>query len=221
MKIACKFDMTRLKRAMAQLRPHVKKSERELVETAAKGFVRDVVAITPPASKKTAGNAAKKVGEASIQSDLAKIMVAASKRIERALEQPEAVHKRLRDRRTGRVNPRGLKTKIAVERAALKAYQKKLLARVGWLAAGWNAAAEKLSVKLPAWVKRHGSSYGNAEVSTGANGVRIVLANVVKYVGNVSAYERRVQTAITNQAKKMERQARHLLTRAIRRAGFK
>ena len=48
-----------------------------------------------------------------------------------------------------------------------------------------------------------------------------LLTNAVKYVDNVSAHERRVQVAITAQARKMERQAECLLTRSLRRVGWR
>ena len=38
----------------------------------------------------------------------------------------------------------------AVDASALRALKRQLLARVGELAAGWNAGAQKLGVKLPA-----------------------------------------------------------------------
>src|SRR6185436_20843020 len=66
--------------------------------------------------------------------------------------------KRLRDPRTGRINPRNLKQAYPVDASALRALKRDLLKRVGELAAGWNAGAQKLGVKLPAWVARHGSA---------------------------------------------------------------
>jgi hypothetical protein len=42
-----------------------KKLKAEIVKTAAKGFVKDVVSITPPASKGSTGAAARKAGEGS------------------------------------------------------------------------------------------------------------------------------------------------------------
>ncbi len=50
---------------------------------------------------------------------------------------------------------------------------------------------------------------------------RITIINAVKYVTSVSDYERRINSAISIQAGKMRRQAEFLLTRALRRAGWK
>ena len=50
---------------------------------------------------------------------------------------------------------------------------------------------------------------------------RIILTNAVKYVTNVERYDRRIQSAINIQGKKMQRRAAFLLTRALRQAGWK
>src|SRR5438132_11124889 len=109
MKANVKFDLRPIQRAIKKLAPQVKQSRRELTEQAARGFVKEVVAITPPAGKGKKGSAAKKAGEAAIKSDLARVMIAvrASKNV--ALQDPRAIHQRLRDLRTGRINPRTLK----------------------------------------------------------------------------------------------------------------
>ena len=50
---------------------------------------------------------------------------------------------------------------------------------------------------------------------------RITIINAVKYVTSVSDYERRINSAISMQAAKMRRQAEFLLSRALKRAGWK
>jgi hypothetical protein len=50
---------------------------------------------------------------------------------------------------------------------------------------------------------------------------RLTLTNAVKYVSNVSDYDRRIQSAITIQANKMQRQVDFLLSRALKRGGWK
>ncbi len=49
----------------------------------------------------------------------------------------------------------------------------------------------------------------------------VTIINAVKYVTSVSDYERRINSAISIQAGKMRRQAEFLLTRALRRAGWR
>ena len=97
-----------IQRGIKALAPQVKKSRRELAEEAARGFVKEVVAITPPASKGKRGSAAKKAGEGAIIADLARVMVAAARKKGVKLADPAEIHKRLRDPHTGRINPRNL-----------------------------------------------------------------------------------------------------------------
>ncbi len=70
--------------------------------------------------------------------------------------------------------------------------------RVGELAAGWNAGAQKLGVKLPAWVARHGTKRSAAAVINTFTRFRIILTSVVKYVTNVGSYDRHIQSAINS-----------------------
>ena len=50
---------------------------------------------------------------------------------------------------------------------------------------------------------------------------RIILTSAVKYITNVENYDRRIQSAIHIQGKKMQRRAEFLLTYALRQAGWK
>ncbi len=69
MNASLRFDLRQIKRAIGNLAPHVKKTRRELVEQAARGFIKEVVDITPPAGKGRRGSDAKKAGEAAIKVD--------------------------------------------------------------------------------------------------------------------------------------------------------
>ena len=84
-----------------------------------------------------------------------------------------------------------------------------------------NAGAQKLGVKLPAWIARHGSKRSAAAVINTFTRFRIILTNTVKYVTNVESYDRRIQSAINIHGRKMQRRAEFLPTRALRRAGWK
>jgi hypothetical protein len=199
----------------------VKKSRSELTEQAARGFVKEVVEISPPGGGGRRGNTAKKTGEAAIKSDLARVMIGMRARKNVALQDPREIHQRFRDLRTGRINPRNLQQPYAVAASALRALQRELFALVGKLAGGWNAGAAKLGVKLPAWVARQGRGRGALAVVNTFRLFRITIINAVKYVTSVSDYERRINSAISIQASKMRRKAEFLLTRALRRAGWK
>jgi len=218
--VRAKFDTTQITAAIRNLVPHVKKSRRELVEQAARGFVRTVAEITPPASKGKTGSTAKKQGEATISSDLACVMIPVRPRREAQLESAASIYKRLRDKRTGRINPRNLKARHPVSRAEYNALKKTLIARVGWLTAGWNAAAKKLGVRFPAWITRHGDKMGIITITNNGRCFRIEISNAVRYVGSVKGLDRRIQQAVTYQANAMQRQADYLLRKAVKRSGF-
>ena len=220
MNVQVKFDMRRLQQAIKDLEPHVKKSRKELVEQAAKGFVKAVATVTPPASKGATGSTAKKPGEAAITNDLAKVMVAVRSRRNAQLQTAADIYKRFRDTRTGRINPRNLQNPYPVSSAEYNALKKTLLARVGWLASGWNAAAQKLGVRLPAWITRHGTGAGIILVTSDGRRFRIEISNTVKFVGSVKDLDRRIQKAVDYQANAMQRQADYLLRKAVKKAGF-
>lgn len=225
MNASFKFDMSGLKRAVRDLRPMVNKTKSELVEQAAKGFVKNVVAITPPASKGVTGSKAKQQGETAIKVDIARIMVAAARKRDldtrMGAASPEELYRRFRDKRTGRINPKSLKQPYRVAKSGLNALLRTLLEEVGWLAAGWNEAARKLGVRLPAWVSRHGTGKGSVSVTRSGSVFRITIANEVSFVGNVKGFASRVQGAVNLQANAMRRKAEYLMKKDIRKAGFK
>ena len=59
-----RFDLRPIQRGIKALAPQMKKSRRELAEEAARGFVKEVVAITPPASKGSAAAARRRPAKA-------------------------------------------------------------------------------------------------------------------------------------------------------------
>lgn len=212
------FDYTALNRAMAALAKDGGKSKLEITRMAAKGFVKDIVGITPPASKGVAGIAAKKAGEAAVERDIANIAIPVDGVPRADKGDIFAWHKS--KWQNGRIRSNG--EQLAVNRADYNAIVRTLKALVGFLAAGWNAAAQKLGVKgIPAWVKRHGSQFGEHRIIETPTRVSIELSNVVGFVGDVKAYERRVQMAVNYQGKKMQRQCDALLKKRLRKAGFK
>jgi len=220
MNVHMKFDMRQIQQAIKNLEPVVKKSRKELVEQAAKGFVKTVATVTPPASKGATGSKAKQQGEAAISNDLAKVMRAVRAKRSQQLQSAQEIYKRFRDTRTGRINPRNLQKPYPVSSTEFNALKKTLLGRVGWLASGWNAAAQKLGVRLPAWISRHGTGAGIIIVTSDGRRFRIEISNVVKYVGSVKDLDRRIQKAVTYQANAMQRQADFLLQKSVKKAGF-
>jgi len=227
MNVTMKFDTKGITDAVNRLRPLMKKTKTDLVKQAAKGFTATAIEITPPASKGKTGSKAKAQGQQAIQSDLAKIMVAVRKK--RDLDtrpgaaSPEELHKRFRDPRTGRINRRALAHPYKVQSSELRALQAKLFARVGWLASGWNKAAEKLGISgrsWPEWIQRHSGSPGYCNITDAAGRFRVEIANTVPFIGNVKDLSRRIQAAVDYQANAMNREAVFLLKRAIKEAGW-
>lgn len=221
-----KLDATDLRRSIQRLAFEMNRAPRDVAETAARGFVRDMVKVTPPGSAGVNGGAAKKDGEKSVSAGIFNVMVAEFHGVHGPFEDPAVVHARSRNPRTGRTDKRILKGslrgsgKIPIDAATLREFQKKLFLLVGLLAGGWNSAAAHLRVGLPAWVKRHGASRGSVNVHADSHKFSITLNNEVKFVGGVKDYERRLQWAVNAQAKKMDRQCDFLLKRALRRSGF-
>jgi len=139
-------------------------------------------------------------------------------------------HKQNR-RENGRVHRIGRKTRDigrhknwdrgVVQAADKKAYIKKVLARVGLLAAGWNASAIKLGARFPAWIKRHGHANGQCMVEENARGIRIRMENAVGFATKVRGLERRIKWAINAQANALDRAADNIMRKTAQRAGFR
>ena len=212
-----RFDSAKLRLAIRDFSRIMEKSKVEVVRQVAKGFVKDIVAITPPASGKFSGSDAKKRGEDCIKIGLATLFTVADQSVSDPFEDPMQAHKAAQDPNTGRIAARGVGRKVPITRANLATVMKALVARVGWLAAGWNAAALALGVPLPAWVKRHGSRYGEYKVTITDTLVRIEISNEVSFVGSVKAYARRMDAAMSYQTGKLTRQMDHVIARDLKR----
>jgi hypothetical protein len=131
-------------------------------------------------------------------------------------------HQARRNRR-GRVPRKVSKADIATAPAGLiKTYIAAQVAKVGILASGWNSAATRLGLQLPTWITRHGTARGQCEVLTTGGRVKIRITNAVRYVGDVRGMDRRVQSALNNRAKQMDKQVDDFaVKKASRAAGFK
>lgn len=95
---------------------------------------------------------------------------------------------------------------------AYVASQKKL---IGKLASGWAAAAQSLGIRLSPWISRHGTSRGAIKISTQNQTISIRMENAVPFAPDVRGLQRRVQWALNNRAKQMDKQVDNF---AIRRA---
>jgi hypothetical protein len=134
-------------------------------------------------------------------------------------------------RENGRVHRVGRKTRDigrhknwdrgVVPAAEKKAYITKIIRRVGYLAAGWNASASKLGAKLPAWITRQGHGNGQCLVEQTGTGIRIRMENMVGFATKVRGLPRRIQWALDTQANAMERAVTNIIRKNARRAGFR
>lgn len=78
---------------------------------------------------------------------------------------------------THRITKKGYQSDASLRRMLAK--KKKSLGRE---AAGWNAAADELkATRIPAWVKRHGTSEGACRITRKRDRITIILTNSVPY----------------------------------------
>jgi hypothetical protein len=101
----------------------------------------------------------------------------------------------------------------------LAEYKKKVQARVGYMAAGWKAAAASMGINLPAWISRH-SAAGKGRVSLNGERLTIELSNNVVYPGARFLVERRVDDALRYRARTMMSRVNHFVYKAAKGAGF-
>lgn len=199
-RISLNYDAFEL--ALAEFSKHSRKSARDVLRGQARLFVRDVMKVTPPRRPK--------VGAAMVRKDIRRA-VKTSRRP--GLPTAAQIHKRVRNRK-GRVPE-----STYPERASgVPAYLKSMLARVGLLASGWNAAAVKYGFKPPAWIARHGVRRGNAVEIDKKLGLVIRIKNAVRFASEVTGMQRRTQWALNNRARQMDKQ---LDERAMRQAAKK
>ncbi len=197
----------------------------KLVQQSAGRFLKNVAAITPPAIG-TLDSAAKARGEQAVLDDLLKIAIpvtaVGSPRAARAVL---ATAQDLMDTHAsarsgvagGRVNPRNSK-KLFIEQSAFNRVVADLQKRVGWLAAGLNAAAAKLGVRLPAWITRHGEKFGRIEVRATDAGILVRITQNVPYTDDVKDYSRKWDFALQKEIKSLLAQAKHIADKKCRKA---
>ncbi len=108
-----------------------------------------------------------------------------------------------------------------VEKGTYEWFKKRVQARVGLLASGWNAAAEKLGYKPPQWIRRHGTDRGGVEITLGSGVFMVRISNDVPFASAVRDFPRRVQNALNQQAAAMEKRVKHFEEKNGKRAGFR
>ena len=213
--------------AIGELASIAKKDDPEsiqkLVTLSARRFVRNVADITPPATGK-ADSIAKKRGEAAILRDLLKIAIPttvagpshAAREVLASAEDLLTAHATALS--AGTVDRRKVHDKLFVSPTTFNRVLALLQKRVGWLAAGLNAAAARLGASLPAWIKRHGNRFGRIEVHPSRHGLRIRIIQNVPFADDVKNYARHWNFALQKEIASLTRQARAIFERKAGRA---
>jgi hypothetical protein len=129
-----------------------------------------------------------------------------------------ALHRRRRNSQTG--NVRGTHPELIVSNPRLlEAYIKARQKRVGLLASGFNKAAGDLKANgIPAWIKRHGTSFGNITIQDGPTSFYITLSDRVPF-GKADTI-RRMGLVLGYRNAAMARAMPHIIRHAIKAAGL-
>ena len=194
-----------------------------LMRQSAGRIVKNIVDITPPASGK-ADSAAKKAGENAIVGDLLKIAQPvqgitrkqARDVLANAADLMQAHAQAINA--VGRVNPRNRREKLQVLSADFIKVTALLGKRVGWLAAGMNAAAAKLGIKLPGWISRHGTKFGIINIEFTDTRFRIRIGQNVPYATNVKGYARKFDFAFSREVTTLKKMIKAITDKAHARA---
>jgi hypothetical protein len=195
-----------------------------VMKQSAARIVKNIVDITPPASGK-ADASAKKRGEGAIVADLLRIAqpvqadgITRAQRRELFTSADELLAMHAKAAKTlGRVSRHGGR-RVEVDMRDFTRVAAILGKRVGWLAAGLNAAASQLGVRLPGWVTRHGNKYGIIKVEFSESRFRIAIGNNVPYADVAKDYARKFDFAFRREVGTLQRMIKAISAKAHSRA---
>lgn len=202
--------------AVVRFMANSKRDAVTVMKQQAKGFIKEVIAITPPGGPNVTAGKARQRGATNVKADILKVVRGVKP--ERAQQHDIASlveSKRIRGRVVHRSD-----TRITVPADKLKAYIKAKQQRVGFLASGWNVAAAKLGLKPPAWIWRH-QAPGAVDIRVSDKDIVIRATNQVHYASQISRLRDRLQQALNMQRQKIERQLKAFFEKAGSKAGFK
>jgi len=210
----------------------------EQVRIEAKGGIRDAIQITAPGSTLTS----KRRGEGTITTDVLTVFTPVvikgyrtiKKVFGRTMKKPVrvktvekhpdvwAVYGQRLDRKqaTGRKRiGRGRKQAYYADEKKLKAMTKKRHSGVGRLASGWLPAAQKVGVKVPAWIARHGAGRGTVKEDSRRMAYTFTAGNAVRY-GRHAGIDRVVQGVKRMRQGKMHRRLPYALRAVLKKVNL-
>jgi hypothetical protein len=120
-----------------------------------------------------------------------------------------SLHRRLQNSRGHVAKWSGFYT---IDRRAWEARLNKLLAAVGWARAGWNAAADKVGLRMPSWVAKHQNG-GGACIEIEGN---IPTIEITHRSSKIPNYSRSVRDALKNRVRTMNKDVERLLNGAAK-----
>lgn len=215
--IASRFDYGKLDAQLARAKSLAVGVAQAAPRKVARGFLRRVLDVTPPAGQGATGLSARRQGQRAIDRDLAKIFAPVILRGKRAEQWPdvEGIYAAATGGRKG-FGIRRPATLYRVDVRKLEALRQKLYARIGTLGGGWNPALSAFNVPAPEYIRRHGLGDGTCSVVLTASGIVITAVNAVGYGPRVRDYPRQIQAALDYEAAALERELDYLLEAALR-----
>lgn len=205
---------------LARLKAQSKRSFAVVLAEQMKGFVREVISVTPPgkpSKKGESGPTPKARGTRAVAKDIRQVMVGTT--TERRIEETDvaAVHARFRSPKDGRT--RRQRNRVRVPADILRQYIRAKQSHVGKLAAGWNAAAQKVGYRPPTWISRH-AGQGQVQVRASGDRLRFRATNATRYASDQYGLERRIQVGLYVQANRIKRRVDSKIAEDAAKAGL-
>ncbi len=223
-------DTTDFARSVRALSARTNKSVEQVLLGSARSTLSNrsgtgMIQIMPPSSGKISAGDARRQGEAAIDRDLSAIFVPKKllhKRRERWPDVAGIHDARFRSSsRFGKKITRGQTAPYYVDVIKLRALRRLLFARVGWMASSLINACQKLAVRVPAWIARHGSGRGNCEIQMRGPSKYVEISVNVANRAPVAEVERRFVYALARATERNDRNYSDAVQKAARESGFK
>ena len=214
------IDVGGFNAALVKMLSQSKRSSKAVIEEQAKGVIKNVIRITPPAqSTKESLGTAKKYGKLKIAADINKVLVGVPVKQADATSIDEIKTEHRNARKGGQINQEKSR-KLRVPKTMLNEYIRKQQKKAGRLAAGWAAAAQRFGVPLPAWIASHTTPSGVKVIASSSKfGMR--ASNRSPYATKIRTLERQVRHAVHVQAGAMRKRIASFVAVDAQRSGFK